>query len=133
MGEDFIRKQKHAFSRRTDAAYKAHLKDRDLFSGIKPGATAEVVGFLLQGASLLPGAKLSEMAEAVSTSSRIVLAAGNARAVELDGESAVQVRRAEKAFGGPLPKTVKETSPEGTVRIAIEIPAVKPDKPGGES
>jgi hypothetical protein len=62
-----------------------------------------------------------------------VLAAGNARAVELDGEGAVQLRRAEKALGGPLSKTVKATSPEGLVTIVLGIPAPKQDGSGGES
>jgi SOS-response transcriptional repressor LexA len=133
MGEDFIRKRQQGFARRTDAAYKAQLKQRDLFSGVQPGATREVVGFLLQGVNLPSGSSLSEVAEAVITRTRIVLAAGNARAVELDGEGAVQLRRAEKALGGPLSKTVKAISPEGLVTIVLGIPAPKPGGSGGES
>jgi len=134
MGEDFLRKKQHAFKRRTDAAYKAHLEKRDLFSAVKPGATAEVIGLLIPGMNLTPGASLSEISEAVITPTRILLGCGNATAVELDGEAAVQVRRAEKKFGGPLPKTVKETSPEGLVRILLDIPPTKPpSNSGGDS
>jgi hypothetical protein len=79
------------------------------------------------------GSSLSEVAEAISTPTRIVLALGNARAVELDGEGAVQLRRAEQAWGGPLTKTVKATSPEGLVTIVLGMPASKQRDPGGES
>lgn len=133
MGEDFLRKKQKGFKRRTDAAL-AYLERRDLFSAVKPGATAEVVGLLVPGMTLTPGASLSEIAEAAITPTRILLGCGNAKAVELDGEAAVQVRRAEKKFGGPLPKTVKETSPEGLVRILLDIPSAKPpNNSGGDS
>ena len=128
MGEDFLRHKQKAFRRRTDAAFKAQLEKRDLFSGIRPGYTAEVIGLLVPGMTLTPGVLLSEMSEAVATSTRMLLGCGNAKAVELDGEAAVQVRRAEKKYGGPLPKTVKETSPEGLVRILLDIPL--PDSHG---
>jgi hypothetical protein len=134
MGEDFLRKKQKGFKRRTDAAYKAHLERRDLFSAVQPSATTEVIGLLVPGITLTPGASLSEISEAVITPTRILLGCGNAKAVELDGEAAVQVRRAEKKFGGPLPKTVKETSPEGLVRILLDIPFAKPpDSSGGDS
>ena len=136
MGENFIRERQKEFKRRTDAAYKARLVQRDLFSNIEPGRTEEVVGLNVGSMKLTPGASLAEVARAVSTSTRIILACGNAEAVELDGEAAVQVRRAEQRLGGALRKTVRETSPEGLVRIQLEVP-LTPDaqgnRPGGDS
>jgi hypothetical protein len=134
MGEDFIRKRQQGLKRRTDAEYKNYFKERDLFSGVPPKVNETIHGFLLPGANLSVGVPLAEISEAFYAQTRIVLAVGNERAVEIPGEAAIQLRRAERQAGGPLPKTVQGISPEGVVTINIERRSPKSgDSGGGES
>jgi hypothetical protein len=97
MGEDFIRKRQQNFKRRTDEATR-FLGERDLFSGVQPRVKATISGLLLPGAEVSVGVPLVEIAESFARSPRlrIILGDGTKRVVELDGESAIQLSRAEQ-------------------------------------
>lgn len=126
MGEEFLRKKAKGFKRRMDAAYKSQLQKRDLFSDVRPGATAEVVGLLVPLVALPAGAPLCELEGSEGVSTRMILGFNDTKVVELDGEAAIQIRRAEKQLGGSLSKKVREISPEGLVMIELELPTATP-------
>jgi len=122
MGEDFLRNKQRDFKRRMDKVYKAFLEGRDLFSDVSPRPTAEVIGLVVERPGVTPGVTLEELRGDRLAPSRMILVCDVGGLVELDGEAAIQVRRAEKKLGGPLTKTIKETSPDGLVRILLEPP-----------
>jgi|SRR4051812_10216717 hypothetical protein len=87
MGEDFIERRHRQIRRCIDREFERFLKSPDLFSGVPPQLSSDVLGFLVPGQSVSPGQKLVHFPQGKDVES-FVLSYGKSRVVELYDEAA---------------------------------------------
>jgi hypothetical protein len=87
MGEDFIERRHRQIRRCIDREFERFLNSPDLFSGVPPELSSDVLGFLVPGQSVSPGQILVHFPQGKGAET-FALSHGRSRVVELYDEAA---------------------------------------------
>lgn len=112
MGEEFLERQHRQIRRCIDRDFQRFLAGPDLFSGVPPSISSDVIGLLMPGQSVKPGQRLVHFPQ-VGEQDSFTLSYGKSRVVELFGEASASARQS-KALSAEVTEVFQE---EGIVAL----------------